>query len=579
MRLKYTVTIIFVSVIAFIMAQSFYYSKKKEAVVTQSYFKAFAVKVSLCAPLYDHQDFLADIPALKGWGNYKWKISSASDSTQFYFNQGISMYYAFHSIEAIASFTKATHLDPDCAMAWYGKALAMGPTINYPNGYRPPSDALEAAVKSQELSAQCTALEKDLINAIGQRYSADTSMSIKQLRINYANAMQLVYAKHPANADAITLCADALLLLHPWDLYTYDFKSRPWTPKIKRLLEKAMVISPKHPGANHYYIHTMEESATPGLAAKSAHLLDTLMPQVSHMTHMPSHIYVRTGDYQRGIKNNNDAVAAFGAYVKQYAPVRNGFALYQAHNMHMKISCAQMAGNYKTSIDASKELQAQALPEYLALKSGDGNYMQYLYLEPILTDVRFGKWEDVLKAPVVDTLAYASVLQHFARGMALSRKGNTAMAQQELDQLNKKMLDKSLKYAMDNSNSVYQTAAIARLILQGVIAEGQKRYGPAIEHLQKAVYAEDHLLYSEPRDWPIPARQYLANILIEAGKYSQAIATLKQDLVINPNNGWSLTGLQLAYKQTNNDIALRKVQSQMKSAWKIKDMPIQRPVF
>jgi tetratricopeptide (TPR) repeat protein len=580
MKLKYTAAIILVSIITFITVQSFYYrSKKKEITTGQSYFRSFPVNISLCVPPYNHSDSLVDIPALKGWGNYKWKISSASDSAQFYFNQGISMYYAFHSIEAIASFTKATHLDPNCAMAWYGKALAMGPTINYPNGYRPPSDALDAAVRSQKLSSNCTALEKDLINAIQQRYSADTTMSIKLLRINYANAMQLVYAKHPKNADAITLYADALLLLHPWDLYTYDFKSRPWTPKIQSLLEMAMVISPKHPGANHYYIHTMEESPTPGLAAKSAHLLDTLMPQVSHATHMPSHIYIRTGDYQRGIKNNDAAVAGYDAYIKQYAPVKNGFALYKAHNMHMKISCAQMAGNYKTSIDESRELQTQILPAYLTLKGADGNYMQYLYLEPILTAVRFGKWDDILKTPAIDTLVYISVLQHFARGMAFSRKSNIEMAKQELHLLNEKIRDKSLKYTMDNSNSVYATAVISRLILQGIIAEGQKQYGPAIEHLQKAVYAEDHLLYSEPRDWPLPARQYLANILIEAGKYDQAIATLKQDLVINPNNGWSLTGLQLAYKQTNNNIALRIVQSKIKSAWKIKDVTIQQPAF
>jgi tetratricopeptide (TPR) repeat protein len=507
------------------------------------------------------------------------KISDASDSAQFYFDQGLSMYYAFHSIEAIASFTKATHLDPDCAMAWYGKALAMGPTINYPNGYRPPSDAFEAAVKSQKLSANCTPLEKDLINAIQQRYSPDTTISIKQLRINYANAMQLAYAKHTNDADVITLYADALLLLHPWDLYTYDFKSKPWTPKIRSLLEQALVISPKHPGANHYYIHTMEGSATPGLATKSAHLLDTLMPLVSHLTHMPSHIYIRTGDYQRGIKDNDAAVSGYGIYLKEYAPVKNGAALYQYHNMHMKINCAQMAGNYKIAIDGSKELQTQIPNDYLKLKDADGNYMQYLYIQPTLTDVRFGKWDDILKMPAIDTLAYASVLQHFSRGMAYSRKGNLVMAKHELNILNKQIQNKTLKYAMDNSNSAYAAADVARLILKGTIAEGQKQYSIATDYLQKAVNAEDHLLYNEPRDWPIPARQYLADILIKAGKYDQAITVLKHDLVINPNNGWSLTGLQLAYAHTNNNIESKKVQLRIISAWKIKDLAIQESVF
>ncbi|MEO6849607.1 MAG: hypothetical protein ABI203_09935, partial [Mucilaginibacter sp.] len=442
-----------------------------------------------------------------------------------------------------------------------------------------PSGAFEAAVKSQQLSANCTALEKELIGAIQQRYSADTTITIKQLRINYANAMQLVYNKHKTDADVITLYADALLLLHPWDLYYYDFKLKPWTAQIRSLLEQAMVICPKHPGANHYYIHTVEGSATPGLATKSAHLLDTLMPQVSHLTHMPSHIYIRTGDYMRGLKDNDNAVAGYAGYLKQYAPVANGFALYQAHNVHMKINCAQMAGSYKVSITASKELQSKITPDFLALKDADGNFMQFIYSQSTLTAVRFGKWDDIVKTSAIDTLPYAAVLQHFARGIAFSRKGNIGLAERELNQLTEKMRDKSLKYTMDNTNTAYETTVIARLILQGVIAEGQKKYTTATDYFKQAAYKEDHLLYSEPQDWPLPARQYLANVLMEAGKYDQAITVLKHDLVINPHNGWSLTGLQLAYEHTDNTKALKIVQSQLKNAWKIKDMDIGRPVF
>ena len=580
MKLKRTLSIIFILIIAFFTAQSFYYSNhKKKATVSRSYFRALPAHIALCVPAYYNSDSLADIPALKGWGNYKWKISNASDSVQFYFNQGISMYYAFHSIEAIASFTKATHLDPNCAMAWYGKALAMGPTINYPNGYRPPSDAYEAAVKSLQLSGKCSDLEKDLIHAIQLRYSTDTTASIKQLRINYVDAMQLVYEKHTSNAEVLTLYADALLLLHPWDLYAHDFTPKPWTAKIRSLLEQAIAISPNHPGANHYYIHTMEASATPGMALKSAHKLDTLMPQVSHLTHMPSHIYIRTGDYLQGIKNNEVAVAGYNMSVKKYAPIENGFALYQAHNEHMRVNCAQMAGNYKIAIEGAKELQAQIPAFYLALKDADGNYIQYIYAQPIFTDIRFGKWDDILKTPDVDTLAYASVIQHFARGLAYSRKGNPAMAKQELSIFDKLLQNKTLELAMDNFSSSKEAAGIARLILQGVIAEDQKQYDTAINYLQHAVKAEDVLIYNEPRDWAIPARQYLGNVLIKAGKYNEAIAVLKHDLVINPHNGWSLTGLRLAYEHTNDQSALKNVQAQLKDSWKIKDVEIERPVF
>ena len=154
MKLRTVIALVIIPALALLSVQSSRYTtQRKMEAAPQSYFKGFTGHVALCVPLLDST---IDITALKGWGNYKWKISGASDSAQYFFNQGISMYYAFHSIEAIASFTKATHLDPNCAMAWYGKALAMGPTINYPNGYRPPSGALEAALKSKTLSANCT---------------------------------------------------------------------------------------------------------------------------------------------------------------------------------------------------------------------------------------------------------------------------------------------------------------------------------------------------------------------------------------------------------------------------------------
>ncbi len=579
MRFRNTALLAITLIAGIILIQSFYYySAKKATSKSRVYLKGFNTRAALCVAVFSKADSEMSIPALKGWGNYKWKISNASDSVQFYFNQGISMYYAFHDIESIASFTKATRLGPNCAMAWYGKALALGPNINYPTGYRPPSDAYQAAMKSLQLSDQCTDLEKDLISAIKQRYSADTTTDVTRLKAAYAQAMKVVYEKHRSNAEVVTLYGDALLLLHPWDLYEHDFTPKPWTSQIRALFEQALGLSPKHPGANHYYIHTMEASATPELALKSAHILDTLMPGVSHITHMPSHIYIRTGNYQQGIINNVAAVKAYHDYLKQYAPVVNEFPLYEAHNTHMRVNCAQMAGNYKTAIEAAIEVQTALPADYFKLKGDMANFVQYVYMQPILTYLRFGKWDQILKTNIADSLAYASSLTYFAKGVAYIRQGNPASAKTELDRLDKRMLDKSLKEA-EIFSSAYESCMVAKLVLQGLIAEQKKDYAAAIDYLQKAVKAEDHLVYNEPRDWPIPTRQYLGNVLIVSGKYDQAIAVLKQDLVNNPKNGWSLTGLQLAYTRTNNSTELQKVNAELKDAFSIRDLDIKRPVF
>lgn len=580
MKLKHPVISGLVLLTVFITAQSFYKGYiNKRAPIAVSSFKAFNKPVSFCRPIYEPADSALEIPALTGWGNYRFNITTKSDSAQFYFDQGLSMYYSFHTIEAIASFTKATHLDPASAMAWYGKSLAMGPTINYDNGYVAPTGAYEASVESKLLSGNCTPLEKELIIAMEQRYSKDSTISVRQLKINYTNAMQVVYNKYPNNPDVITLYADALMLLHPWDLYDHDFKPKAWTTQIRTLLEKAIAISPKHPGANHYYIHTMEGSATPQSANNSARLLDTLMPLVSHITHMPSHIYIRTGDFERGIKDNDVAIAGFNTYLKQYAPVMNGFGLYQAHNVHMKIMCAQMAGNYQIASTAANELKNSIPAIYLGMKGFDGNYIQYAFMQPGLTSVRFGKWDDALKIKPVDSLPYAAVLTHFARGMAWSGKGDRAKAQLELKLMNAKLQDTSLKARHDNFSTAYDAGCVAQLILKGVIADEKKQYAAAISTLLQAVIAEDRMTYDEPRDWPLPARHYLGKALINAGKYQEAIAVFDKDLVINPNNGWALNGLQTAYQLTGNSTALTATKTKLIAAWKLKDLPIPGSAF
>lgn len=568
-----------ISVILIVIVSSFYINGIKQSTKAPANYIPFPGTASFCASIYNPADSAIEIPALKGWGDYHFKISTRSDSAQYYFDQGLSMYYAFHNIEAIASFAKATRFDPQCAMAWYGKALALGPTINHSNSYTAPAEALEAAVKSRELMSGNTELEKDLIMAIQYRYRPDSSLSLAQLRSNYADAMKMVYNRHQDNADAIALYADALLLMHPWDLYTQDHKPKPWTPEIRSVLEQVLAIAPAHPGANHYYIHTMEASLNPEAALKSANVLDTLMPLVSHITHMPSHIYIRTGNFQKGMKVNNLAVAGYKQYLKAYAPVKEGFGLYEVHNIHLKNNCAQMAGNYRIAAATADTIQNLIPPAFLAMKSGDGNYMQELYAQPIITKVRFGKWDDILKMPVIDTLAYVNGLQRFARGMAYSRLNNSAQAALELRALEEKMKDSTLKMNLDNFSSPYDVLVVAQLILKGTMAEDQKDYNEAIDFFSQAVKAEDRLIYIEPRSWLLPSRQYLGNVLLKAGENEKAIAVFKEDLALTANNGWSLTGLKQAYLNTNNKMALTNIRSKLKEAWAGKDVVVKSAVY
>ncbi len=536
--------------------------------------KKFSIR---CSP--DYVPTAADdIPLLSGWGNYNWPISSNSDSARIYFNQGINMYYAFHIIESRASFDKATRFDPACAMAWWGKALAYGPNIN-DFGYQRPSEAFPAAAKANALKSNVSPVERALIEAIAIRYVADSTADQGKLNALYRDAMKAVYTAFLNDENVSTLYADALMLMHPWDLYDHDFNAKPWTAEIVAVLKHALQLNPRQPGANHYYIHAVEASAKPGDALTSADFLASAMPDVSHLTHMPSHIYIRTGIYDKGITVNDQGVAGYKKYHNYFPATEENIALYALHNIHMKINCAQMAGNYGIAAAASKELQKQIPGFYLQIPGALGNYVQYLHRTDIFTWIRFGKWKEILSDPVADTLPFTSVLQHFARGMAYANTNKNTEAAKELAIMQNKMTEPSLKEPFAPFNAVYDAALVGESILSGTIAANKQDFDKAITHFKQAVKDEDKLIYNEPRDWLLPARQYLGAALIKAGNYKEAVEVFIKDLQINPNNGWSLTGLQACYRQLKNTTALSAVQKQLNAAWSIKDMAIDAAVF
>lgn len=164
-------------------------------------------------------------------------------------------------------------------------------------------------------------------------------------------------------------------------------------------------------------------------------------------------------------------------------------------------------------------------------------------------------------------------------GMALSHISRFTEAKQELQSLEKGMQVKVLNEPFDPFSSAYDACRVADGILTGVLAEMQHDHPLARDAFKKAVEAEDSLIYDEPRDWPLPARQYLGNFYLNIGDFEDAINVFNRDLQINPKNGWSLTGLKLAYQALHNITAVEKVNIELKNAWQIRDMPVEKPVF
>ncbi len=518
-------------------------------------------------------DSLANgIHALPGWGNYRWNINTKDDSARFYFNQGINMYYAFHIIEAMASFKKAERFDDNNAMIYWAQALAYGPNIN-DFGYTAIPDAYAAAQKALSLQNNCSPKEKALIGAMSVRYSEDSTVSRSSLNQLYATAMKNASIKFVQDADVCTLYADALMLQHPWDYWKHDGNAQPWTPELLSVLEGAIKINSNHPGANHYYIHAVEASKNSKRAMASADRLGALMPGVAHMIHMPSHIYIRNGEYAKGIKVNEMSVKGYNNYLSLYPDVKNNVLLYLVHNLHMQASCAMMKANYsfsnKTAIATRKSFDTS----YLSMPAPGGTYMQYMYMTPTINNVRYGKWNDILNdATVNEQYVYASTLWHWARAMAFAGKNKLEDAGNELKIVQKKIMSADMQVVMAPFNAPADAVKVAIKILEGIIAAKQHDYTKAILLMNEAVVLEDMMIYNEPKDWLLPARPYLGNVLLQSGNPSKAAVIFEEDLKENPHNHWALYGLYQALTQQKKKSAAKIISKQFDIDFKKADI-------
>lgn len=512
-----------------------------------------------------------DIPPMPGAGIYSWKINTKHDSAQFYFNQGINMYYGFHIIESLASFKKAAKFDSENPMICWAQALAYGPNINDVS-YTVLPQALTAIDKANALLTKASPLEQELIRAISARYSKDSTQTREQLNKDYHKAMQSLYARYPANADIAALYVDAMMLEHPWELWNINGTPKPWTPVIRAVLEKTLLKSPEHPGLNHYYIHVMEPSPYPEKAMASADRLGRLTPGLAHMVHMPSHIYLRTGYYGKGYRVNEEALKQFNGYLQLYPAAAGGEFLYRLHNEHMLINCAMHAGRKQYTIEKALGFQKTLAP-FLSEPGAMGNYLAYAYMIPTLTMIRFEDWKGLLDAPVMDdSLVYAALLSHFGRGMAFANLGSINEAETELGIVRKLIGDSVLSLPFTPFSPAIDGAVIAENMLAGTIAVSKKNYTLAIPYFHTAVEREKNMVYNEPRDWLLNPKYYLADAYLKAGRWKEAETMFMNDLKDNNENVWSLSGLHKALQQQAKNKAAAKVAVRLALAAKDSDV-------
>lgn len=511
-------------------------------------------------------------------GSFHRAITTRSADAQKYFDQGMRMLWAFNHDEATRSFAKAAELDPACAICFWGVSLTVGPNYNIPVMAEPRAKvAWEALQAAQQQASHASPVEQALVAALAKRYRGpqplDPSNSGPQL-VDYANAMRDVAHKFPDDADAQVLFAEAMMDTNAWKLWTVDGKAAIGTPEIEETLEKVLAKHPTHPGANHYYIHTMEASPTPDRALASADRLRGMMPGAGHLQHMPAHILQRVGRYEDAARANREGVTADLAYMSK-TPPPDYYGMYFAHNYQFLAYSAAMEGRKAEALEAAKKMRDLIPAEMLLEMPG----FDWAVSEVYSTMIRFGAWDAILAEPAPDARLKALTGGYlYARSMALTATGRAADAKAALAQLEALAKD-TPPDAAAGFNTTRDILDVAARIARAHIARADGRMDEAITELRKAVAKEDTLAYDEPADWFLPVRHQLGAMLLAQGKAADAEAVYREDLKRNPGNGWALFGLAQALTAQKKTAEAAKVDQQFKEAWKHADVKLTASVF
>ncbi len=502
-------------------------------------------------------------PFYDGLGSHSRKITTASAEAQKYFNQGLRLVYGFNHGSAIRSFKAAVQLDPACAMAHWGIALASGPDINSPVV---PPPAAERAWKeislAREHAAAASPVERELIEALAARYANPQPADRSPLDRAYAEAMRAVWKKFPQDADAGALFAEAMMDLRPWDQWTPEGVAQPGTAEIVATLEAVLKLDLNHPFANHLYIHALEASPNPGRAIAAADRLLTLQPGIAHNVHMPSHTYIRVGRWDDAIESNLKAVAASRRFRAVAGPATGALLGYNAHNEHMLAYAAMMVGRSALALEHIKAMVA-GLPLDFLQESG----MEAFAAMPYEVMIRFGKWDEILAAPDHPAwAAFSRAMRRAARGIAFAVQGDPKAARAE--QVEFIALAKLVPAdAMAGNNTSRQALGVATPMLEGEILYREGKVDAALAQLREAVKAEDALRYDEPPGWLLPVRHSLGATLMQERRFAEAEQVYRDDLKRLPGDGWALFGLAETLRFEHKNAEASEVDAQFQKTW------------
>jgi tetratricopeptide (TPR) repeat protein len=516
-------------------------------------------------------------PVLEGLGDHHHAVTTDSERAQLFFDQGLKLTYGFNHQEALRAFKEAARLDPDCAMAYWGWALVLGPNLNLPMRAEVVGQAFEAIQTAIRLKEKVTPRERAYIEALAKRYTDDPEADRSPLDEAYAKAMAELHSSYPDDDDAATLYAASLMNLTPWDYWEKDGRPKyESTRTVLEVLESAIERNPHHEGALHYYIHAVE-AVDPARGEVAADRLRGLAPGAGHLVHMPSHIYMQVGRYSEAFDVNIQAVEADEGYITQCRAQGIYPLNYYPHNLHFLVWAATMQGRSSAALAAARKVASRVPAD---MHGDDWALYQSFLSMPLEIMLRFGMWDEILAEPRPPAGSHFwTGMWHFARGMASARTNQQEAAQGELRALNAIVEDPTTPETMVGFSDASTLLTIARELLAGELRLADGEVQLALANLERAVRLEDSLSYNEPPAWFTPTRHYLGAALLRAGRPVEAEVVYWHDLSRYPDNGFALLGLMQALEAQGRAAEVEQLQARFEKVWGAADVQLTSSSF
>ena len=517
---------------------------------------------------------------------YSRAISTDVALAQTYFDQGLRLAWGFYFPESIASYQEASRLDPTHPMPYWGIAHAAGPNPNSRYAQMPddPQGAGLAAIEAAlDRIDRATPMEAALIKALYVFYNAKSIPDPRERDRAYLAEMRKLNKKHPYDPDIAALYAGSFMSIRRWDYWDKSGEAKGETLAVAEALEHVINTGDPHPGVFHLHIHLIEASLEPERAMVSADALEATLPIGGHVVHMPAHIFVRVGDYQRAIDNNLRSLAVDKEFAQHWGdlPLPSigtyplSHKIHAGHALDFVRYAATMQGSSELAIKSAKQM-AEAISQH----GTPMGRMQKRVAAPWVTLKIFGQWDELLTIESLPhSTPYLDGILSYVKGSAYIAKGSLDRAKQELSNIRRIAQSPDVSVNRAGATATAELLALAAHALDGEIKLAEGDLAGAIAAFEKGVALEDTNNYTEPPDWPQSMRLYLGNALMVAGRFEEAEAVFRKDLRWHQNNGWSLFGLMKALAAQNKKNEVKVIQKQWSSVWSHADVQLTSPVI